>query len=509
MSYRNPQIIQDRSGEILAKGFSQAAESIAQGITTLGVQRRKEREKRELEDKQFNKDLIALSNEKAKNAAIFNKGLKGVSESMRQEMLKANEDALQKIYEIKRAQLSGNSDPALADELAREQMKITGYNEMVEAGIGATTGLNEAVDNYEECGRTIFLANGKDGTKDESRTLFFAWGGAEGYEKGFRYEDGDMVAYARKIGEGNKEYVIPRSEFSERMLNLTKQMDNVEVNASERVAQGFFQDEGKGKDLLTTIKVDNKVEFEINEAGEKRRVEKQYFDTEFIDTQKLKSFNEIKADLDSVDGDSQQQQFYLDTLLIDYTPEGWQEMNDEEKAKILNDVNDTIFNNRTKIKQGSDGRYYRELRNTKAADDKTNKGNTFAVQAEEAIANKKFKEFKEMAGNTNIEDLLGLSATMDGKTSSYVLQYFPAAEGSTIIGLREYNVKDKNASEDRRNYDLTNKANVMSLLKKMGAIGENRYKQLGEIADVIVARYSKPTAGPVQTDFVGPLNQQK
>jgi hypothetical protein len=355
----------------------------------------------------------------------------------------------------------------------------------------------------------MFLANGKDGTKDESRTFFFAWGGAEGYERGFRYEDGDMVAYAKKIGEGNKEYVIPRSEFSERMLNLTKQMDNVEVNASERVAQGFFQNEGKGKDLLTTINVDNKVEFEINEAGEKRRVEKQYFDTEFVEAQKLKSFDEIQADLDSVDGESQQQQFYLDTLLIDSTPEEWQEMNDEEKAKILNDVNDTIFNNRTKIKQGSDGRYYRELRNTKAVDDKTNKSASFAVQAEEAIANKKFKEFKEIAGNTNIEDLLGLSPTMEGKTSSYVLQYFPAAEGSTIIGLREYNVKDKNASEDRRNYDLTNKANVMSLLKKMGAIGGDRYKQLGEIADVIVARYSKPIAGPVQTPFVGPLNQPK
>ena len=97
MSYRNPQIIQDRSGEIIPQAIAQATGAIAKGITTLGVQRRKEREKRELEDKQFNKDLIVLSNEKAKNAAIFNKGLKGVSESMRQEMLKANEDALQKI----------------------------------------------------------------------------------------------------------------------------------------------------------------------------------------------------------------------------------------------------------------------------------------------------------------------------------------------------------------------------------------------------------------------------
>ncbi len=156
MSYRNPQIIQDRSGEILAKGFSQAAGSIAQGITTLGIQRRKEREKRELEDKQFNKDLIALSNEKAKNAAIFNKGLKGVSESMRQEMLKANEDALQKIYEIKKAQLSGDSDPALADELARQQMKITGYNEMVEAGIGATISAGFSGMDGHECGHESF-----------------------------------------------------------------------------------------------------------------------------------------------------------------------------------------------------------------------------------------------------------------------------------------------------------------------------------------------------------------
>ena len=57
MSYRNPQIIQDRSGEIIPQAIAQATGAIAKGITTLGVQRRKEREKRELEDKQFNKDL--------------------------------------------------------------------------------------------------------------------------------------------------------------------------------------------------------------------------------------------------------------------------------------------------------------------------------------------------------------------------------------------------------------------------------------------------------------------
>ena len=489
MSYRNPQIIQDRSGEIIPQAIAQATGAIAKGITTLGVQRRKEREKRELEDKQFNKDLIVLSNEKAKNASIFNKGLKGVSESMRQEMLKANEDALQKIYEIKKAQLSGNSDPALADELARQQMKITGYNEMVQAGIGATTSLNEAVDNYEECGRTIFLANGKDGTKDESRTLFFAWGGAEGYEKGFRYEDGEMVAYAKEIGEGNKEYVIPRSEFSERMLNLTKQMDNIEVNSSERVAKGFFEDEGKGTNLLSTIKVDTKVEIEKNEAGENRRIEKQYFDTEFVEAQKIKSFDEIKADLDSVDGDSQQQQFYLDTLLIDYTPEGWQELGDEEKSKVLNDVNDTVFNNRLKMKQSADGRYYRELKNTPAAADKTSgaDGYKFAAQYTDAQINKMVSNMigkVEKAETVNITDLLNISSGMEA-LSGPKYNVDVTSEGNNIT-ITESLPGDNVDKTDV--YDISNASSLTNLiLRTQFEVGGNKNKvKAREIANAII-----------------------
>ena len=66
---------------------------------------------------------------------------------------------------------------------------------------------------------------------------------------------------------------------------------NSEVNSSERVAEGFFEDGGKGKNLLSTIKVDTKVEIEKNEAGENRRIEKQYFDTEFVEAQKGCNFS--------------------------------------------------------------------------------------------------------------------------------------------------------------------------------------------------------------------------
>ena len=47
MSYRNPQIIQDRSGEIIPQALAQATGAIAQGVAKFGAEQKREREKRE------------------------------------------------------------------------------------------------------------------------------------------------------------------------------------------------------------------------------------------------------------------------------------------------------------------------------------------------------------------------------------------------------------------------------------------------------------------------------
>ncbi|MDG1315215.1 MAG: hypothetical protein P8P29_06815 [Flavobacteriaceae bacterium] len=511
MSYRNPQIIQDRSGEILAKGIESFGASIAQGLTKKFDQERRDREKRKLEDKQYSKDVTKLANEMAKNKALFHKGIQEAGESMRAGALDAVDPTLQRIFEIKKLQLNGNSDPALSNELAQLDMKITGFNSMIKAGIAVTGELTEDVANYEECGKTLFLHNGPGDSeeeiaagKKESKTFYFAFGGVEGYEKGFREENGDMVAYAKKTGEGEEEYVIPRSEFKDRMESLTKQMDNLETNSSERIAAGFFTKEGKGSELISTIEHENKIKIETNEAGELRRYERQYFDTAFVEGEKKKSFDAIEADIDSVNGDEQHQQYYLDALQIDYNSKGWKELDDTEegraeKGRILNDVNETMFNNRLKMKQDSEGRYYRQISDKPAKD--PNKGSSsgepkFGSQADEKIAREKLDKLKEDAKISNVEDLLGLTSNMTGKNTSHVLQYTPAAPGSTVITLQEVNKKDGNASEEANEYDLTNVANVMGLLRKMGAIEGKRVSDLRELADVIVEKYKKDSEVP-------------
>ena len=97
MSYRNPQIIQDRSGEIIPQALAQATGAIAQGVAKFGAEQKREREKRELERKQFNQNMIKLSNEQAADASLFNKGLEGMSDSMRQQMVLGNNSALYRL----------------------------------------------------------------------------------------------------------------------------------------------------------------------------------------------------------------------------------------------------------------------------------------------------------------------------------------------------------------------------------------------------------------------------
>ena len=191
-------------------------------------------------------------------------------------------------------------------------------------------------------------------------------------------------------------------------------------------------------------------------------------------------------------------------MQIDYNSKGWKELDDTEegraeKGRILNDVNETMFNNRLKMKQDSEGRYYRQISDKPAKD--PNKGSSsgepkFGSQADEKIAREKLDKLKEDAKISNVEDLLGLTSNMTGKNTSHVLQYTPAAPGSTVITLQEVNKKDGNASEEANEYDLTNVANVMGLLRKMGAIEGKRVSDLRELADVIVEKYKKDSEVP-------------
>ena len=500
MSYRNPQIIQDRSGEIIPQAIAQATGAIAQGIAKFGADQKREREKRELERKQFNQSMIKLSNEQAADASLFNKGLAGMSDSMRQQMVIGNNATLERIYAIKKAQMQGNNDPALSESLAQEQMKIATYNELAKTAIGATADLPEMVKNFQQAGTEIFLKENADGTTTESEALFNGFGGAPGYQAGLKYKgDGSMVAWAKN--KAGKYFEINAQDFPERMQNLTIQAKNPVNEMGTSQAAMLYDKQGnflpnivEGEAVLT--------KGEPNSLGQLTSYEKQNLNVERINAVREELSEKNLAKIQAADGNKQLQDYYLDMFNIDADSNSWRSMTDQEQKKKVKETSDAIFFAGTKIQEVKDGDatagYFRKL-NEKSYNPPKESSNgepRFGSQANEKIAREKLDKLKEAAKVSNVEDLLGLTSNMAGKNTSHVLKYTPAAPGSTVITLQEVNKKDGNASEEANEYDLTNVANVMGLLRKMGAIEGKRVSDLRELADVIVEKYKKDSEVP-------------
>jgi hypothetical protein len=517
MSYRNPKIIEDRSGEILARGLSQGMAGLAKGITDLGTLRKEERKQRQLQQEKWTKSLNELDQKLATDPAYLNAGYQKLGDTVMAGAQSAGEYVTQGLYNIYGPTVTG---ARLGREGAQEAQRLKGEiginNKAIETVIGHSTSYPDLAKEINHANNREFLVTDADGKTDRSETFLKAVNNIEGFSGKFENRNANGLWWVVNGPYGS--YEVPARDVPDTYSNLTANFPNAQHKLMEEIPSLFYNE--KGDEFLPNLTNNEEIKKEIitNDRGQKVVETKQFLNTAVVNTKRESLMNTTLGAIDGAKTNRQAQDTYLDDLAIvdekgiPVSSEDWQKLDSITKQKYVYSSVDKTWFDETKIKEVVPGDpkqgYYRSTFSKPIEEDKKGKKSaSFAVQAEEAIANKKFKEFKEIAGNTNIEDLLGLSPTMDGKTSSYVLQYFPAAEGSTIIGLREYNPKDKNASEDRRNYDLTNKANVMSLLKKMGAIGEGRYKQLGEIADVIVARYSKPTAGPVQTPLVGPLNQ--
>ena len=97
MSYRNPQIVQDKSGMIIPQALAQASGAIAKGIQVFGAEQKKRQEAAEAKRLKDNKQLIAISNAHAANSAAFNAGLTDMSKSMRDTLITRNERILDEI----------------------------------------------------------------------------------------------------------------------------------------------------------------------------------------------------------------------------------------------------------------------------------------------------------------------------------------------------------------------------------------------------------------------------
>ena len=361
MSYRNPQIIQDRSGEILAKGFENFGASIAQGINTLGAQRRKEREKRDAENKLLGEKMIQLGNLKAEDAAAFNKGIKGLSKSMQEQMTAANGANLNRIYEIKKLQLYGDADPELSKELATLLGNTTTYNNLAESMLGSIPILGEMVEDWPKAGRTKFFTKNKNKTTDESQAFVMGIGGAEGYSAGMEYKDGGQLVAWAEDDNGNR-YEINAEDFPSRATGFVIEAPDGIGDQSASTKKLLYNPEDPDKFLKSITKDQEKkyvLEPGTNDKGKKISYNKQYLNTKEIEGVVTQLATSNVVALRNASDNEQVQQHLLDQFNIDLTPKEFNALTQNEQQEVANGPTSDLFFDESKIVQekGENGEF--------------------------------------------------------------------------------------------------------------------------------------------------------
>jgi len=496
MSYRNPKIIQDRSGEILAKGFESFGASIAQGINALGAQRRKEREKRDAENKLLGAKMIELGNQKAQDSATFNKGIKNLSKSMREQMTVANNANLDRIYGIKKAQLYGDANPELSEELAVLLGKTNTYNSLAKSMLGSIPILGEMVDDWPKAGRTEFFTEGKDGTTAESQAFVMGIGGAEGYEAGMNYkEDGELVAWA-KDDQGNY-YEINAEDFPGRSDGFT--VTAPDAIGDQIAAQDKLIYDESGEKFLTSLTADQEKEYVlapgVNDKGLKVSYNKQYLNSKEIQgaVSELAKSNLIA--LQQENDNKQVQQHLLDKFLIDLTADEFRALSENEQQEVVNKPTKDLFFDGTEITEEVDengeptGKFYREEDRDEfkppagSKDDKS--GYKFAAQYTDAQINKMVSSMVsevEKAETVNVTDLLNISSGMEALSGSkYNVDVTSEGNNITITESLPGDNVDKTDI-----YDISNASSLTNLILRTQGYGSKNRVKARKIANAII-----------------------
>ena len=319
MSYRNPKIINDQSGQILAQGISQGVQNISKGIIALGAEQRRN----EILQKKEKQNLIKLQNEHSQSSAVFNTGLEGMSASMKAAMIKANEANLTKIDEIKVKQQGGNTDPKLSAELGQLKTQIGSDVEFGKTVIATTTLLQENREQYEKLGKTRFYKEEKvvdPKTKevtyntDRAVAIVDGFGGDPAYEADVFEING--VLYARsKNKKTGKIFEIPASEFKTIADDFMIDLPNSAEAVRKSILVNMFDRNGLTGSALSNVKKSNTTD--IAADGDQIFYNVQTLDPAYIEKEKNAANQSSLAAIEGTYGNRQAQQIQLVNYGID------------------------------------------------------------------------------------------------------------------------------------------------------------------------------------------------
>tara|TARA_R100000935_G_C2825897_1_gene162267 strand:+ start:20 stop:1642 length:1623 start_codon:yes stop_codon:yes gene_type:complete len=265
MSYRNPKIIDDKSGQVLGQAIAQGAENISKGIIGMEAQNRAVKERKEKKDKEDRDKLVLDNKRKAALRADFNsakfkyqENIKKTFEEFRPFLTEQHEAANQAQYDISvEGQVMGMGGKDFNDKEQKVYNTINGVNSLTTDLIGVST----AFEEYIKAGGTLdentfWKSYGyADGTQDDGKrtgAIGMAFGGVPDYKAELIKVKEDLKkkdeGYVADMGinikitepDGNILYVS-QAEFSTMAQNMIFKKDgNAAVKQIDNQTKSFF-----------------------------------------------------------------------------------------------------------------------------------------------------------------------------------------------------------------------------------------------------------------------------
>ncbi len=484
MSYRNPKIIDDKSGLIVPQAIEKATATLGKGIVAYGLEEKKRAAEQKKIDDKNNQTFITLANAHAKNSAIFDAGLTGMSTSMRSALITRNERILDRINEIQiQQQINNNADPQLSKELGELQMQITEGTNLGKTMIATAGMLSEQIKDpaaFKE-GRRFFTV-GEDGTTDESEAIVRGFGGDPGFKASTIEKNG--ILYARVAHTNGKVFEIPAKEFESKTQDL---IINKDKDASVEEINLIKSELYNGKEIKGGL-----IEQSIDYAGEERngRVytgSRKILNKDRVDAARQQASDNSLAFIESMAGNNQVQGLYLRDLKI--SKEIWQDPNttDEQKREIMKTASDKLFNLTSGIKYNeSTGNYY-------VNEDQ------FSSSVPAPNTERSQEEYARLVDDFNKEGALTLAdmgisnnSRIGYKTGSITPESIVLKDGKITFTLQKAKGNTAVAGADKavtKTIDITDTTALKNVLRPNNSFSDN---QLEDFIKLIQAKLNSP-----------------
>jgi hypothetical protein len=472
MSYRNPKIIDDKSGLIVPQAIEKATATLGKGIVAYGLEEKKRAAEQKKIDDKNNQTFITLANAHAKNSAIFDAGLTGMSTSMRSALITRNERILDRINEIQiQQQINDNADPRLSKELGELQMQITEGTNLGKTMIATAGMLSEEIKDpaaFKE-GRRFFTV-GEDGTTDESEAIVRGFGGDPGYKASTIEKNG--MLYAKVVDPNGKVFEIPAKEFESKTQDL---IINKDKDASVEEINLIKSELYNGKEIKGGI-----IEQSIDYAGEIRNGRiytgsRKILNKDRVDAAKQQASDNSLAFIESMAGNNQVQGLYLRDLKI--SKEIWQDPSttDEQKREIMKTASNKLFDLTSGVKYDeSTGNYYvnEDQFSTQISPSETERS-----QEE----NKRLVDNFKKEGKLTTEDLgLSSNSKIGYKSGTYTIKNVVLNNGKLTFTLADADGDPSIEGAKKaitQTINITDTAALKNVLKLNNALNDNQLEE--------------------------------